>query len=267
MTATTTTAAPTATTAAPDDPVAIFDEVFYLNRYPGIAEAVRRGDFSSGLHHYTLFGASEGRVTSPATDDARRDLMLGFCSLGRDCEFGIAQRMFGAEPIDLLRWAGTPSDVLIRLLRARFEGIGDSGEIDVYVSPSGEYHIRHKRYLFAWHSWSNLGETTPEKLLAREVKRLPYLSNKLVDDMADGARIFVVKHRDMTSEVVEEILASMHVYGRSTLMYVTEGKLGVTREGDHLLHGMIPKFADETNVTETVVADDWLEVCQQARAR
>lgn len=252
-----------AATAAATDPTATFDEEFYLNRYPGVAEAVRRGDFSSGLQHYTLFGSGEGRVTSP---DPRRNLLLGFCSLGGNCEFGLAQRRFKAEPIDLLRWASTPSDVLIRLLRERFERIGDPDEIDVYVSPSGEYHIRHKRYLFAWHSWSNGRETTPENLLAREVKRLPYLSNKLADDMADGARIFVVKRTDMTSEIAKEILAAMHAYGRSTLMYVTEGKLGVTREDDHLLHAMIPKFADETNVPETVAANDWLEACQQARA-
>lgn len=255
-----------ATATSSNDPAATFDEEFYLNRYPGVAEAVRRGDFSSGLEHYILFGAGEGRVPSSATADARRDLMLGFCSLGRDCEFGIAQRIFGAEPIDLFRWARTPSDVLIRLLHARFDRIGDPNEIDVYATASGEYHIRHKGYLFGWHSWSNVGEATPEKLLAREVKRLPYLSNKLADELADGARIFLAKQWDMTPDTAREILQEMHRYGRPTLMYVTAGKLEVAREGDHLLHGMIPIFADETNVTETVVANDWLEACQLARA-
>lgn len=142
------------------EPTAAFDETFYLCRYPGVAEAVRQGGFASGLEHYRRFGAHEGRVTSQQEDDACKDLMRSFCALGHNCEFGMAQRVFGAEPIDLFRWALTQSDVLIRLLRAKFAGIGDPHQIEVYASPTGEYHVRHNRYHFAWHAWANVGETT-----------------------------------------------------------------------------------------------------------
>ena len=252
---------------SPGGPASVFDEEFYLRRYPGVAEAVKRGEFSSGLQHYTLYGADEGRITSPEADDVRRDFMFGFCSLGKNCEFGIAQRMFGAEPIDLFRWAFTPSDVLIRLLRSGFEGIGDPGEIHVYETPSGEYHIRHKRYQFAWHAWANVGEITPERLLEREVRRLPFLSRKLMNDIADGTRIFVVMQSDMKLETAEEILAAMQIYGRPTLMFATQGgPVDVVREGDSLLHATLPSFADEANVTTTLSPSDWLLVCERARA-
>ena len=256
-----------ARSASPDEATALFDEQFYLSRYPGVADAVKKGLFASGLQHYELFGEHERRVTSKETHDARRDLMLGFCSLGKNCEFGIAQRVFGAEPMDLLRWAFTPSDVLIRLLQVGFERIGDPNEMDVYPTPAGEYHIRHKGYQFAWHAWVNVGETTPEQIKDREVKRLPFLARKLMDDLAQGTRIFVVTQPDMTPDGAMEILTAMHAYGRPTLMYATQGgPPRVVRESDYLFHATIPKFADEAAVPATLPSVDWLAVCEHAQA-
>jgi len=253
-------------TSVPGASSAVFDEEFYLTRYPGVAEAVKRGEFTSGLHHYKLFGAREGRIASGQTDDPRQDLMLGFCSLGKNCEFGVAQRIFGAEPLDLFRWALTPSDVLVRLLRARFEHIGDPSEIEVYPSSTGEYHIRHRRYHFAWHAWANVGETTPERLRDREAKRLPFLARKLMQEMADEARVFVVAQSDTAADTAKIILTAMHAFGRPTLMYVTDGgPLGVAKEGDYLLHATIPRFADESDVPATLASGDWLTLCEQAR--
>jgi hypothetical protein len=45
-----------------------FDEAWYLWRYPGIAEAVRRGGFESGWVHYQLHGQVEGREPLPPAD-------------------------------------------------------------------------------------------------------------------------------------------------------------------------------------------------------
>jgi hypothetical protein len=42
-----------------------FDEEYYLLRYPDIADAVKKGAFRNGKHHYNLFGRFEGRVGQP----------------------------------------------------------------------------------------------------------------------------------------------------------------------------------------------------------
>jgi len=39
-----------------------FDEVWYLNKYPDVKDAVRRGTVGSALEHYTLFGYYEHRM-------------------------------------------------------------------------------------------------------------------------------------------------------------------------------------------------------------
>lgn len=40
-----------------------FDEIAYLEAYPDIAKAVRSGGWSSGLHHYRVYGARENRLS------------------------------------------------------------------------------------------------------------------------------------------------------------------------------------------------------------
>jgi hypothetical protein len=42
--------------------------------------------------------------------DAVRGFFPGFENLGGNCEFGLVQRHFGAEPLSLLRWTATPPE-------------------------------------------------------------------------------------------------------------------------------------------------------------
>ena len=46
-----------------------FDEKFYLDANPDVAEAVRSGTFGSGYEHYVQFGASEGRKPVRPVED------------------------------------------------------------------------------------------------------------------------------------------------------------------------------------------------------
>lgn len=39
-----------------------FNEKFYLESYPDVKEAIERGEFTSGFHHYVLAGYLEGRT-------------------------------------------------------------------------------------------------------------------------------------------------------------------------------------------------------------
>lgn len=57
-----------------------FDEAYYLNRYPDVAEAVREGKISSGQEHYQVSGRSEGR--SPAAIILERRVHPLHCKLG-----------------------------------------------------------------------------------------------------------------------------------------------------------------------------------------
>jgi hypothetical protein len=43
-------------------------------------------------------------------------LMLRFEALGQNCEFGVVQRHYGAEPLGLLRFSSTPLHLLVAAL-------------------------------------------------------------------------------------------------------------------------------------------------------
>jgi hypothetical protein len=98
-------------------------------------------------------------------------LMLRFESLGENCEFGLAQRRCGADPLGLLRFASAPLPTLLAALRTRFEGIGDWDQIEVRVSENGrEYLVFDRRYGFLYHPWVLVGEGSAEAIRRREAR-------------------------------------------------------------------------------------------------
>jgi hypothetical protein len=200
------------------------------------------------------------------------ELMAGFCSLGVNCEFGVAQRKYGAEPIDLFRWTSTGMPALLALLAARFESIGDDLEV-LPCAPGGEYMMQNNRYRFRWHAWLKYGEMEPDAILAREKTRLPFLGRKLIEELTEGRRIFVRTPApwELHDKGLPELLRLLREYGPVTLLYVCladadhPAGLVVTESGG-LLRGYLDHFADPAEVAGTTPSADWLALCRDARA-
>ena len=79
--------------------------------------------------------------TAPDTDPLLRDVALSFTSLGFNCEFGFVQRQMGAEPIDLLRFAGIPLIRLIYGIDAEFAGLDEPDNLRPEDSRIGTFGI------------------------------------------------------------------------------------------------------------------------------
>ena len=127
-------------------------------------------------------------------DDAA--LMMGFESLGDDCEFGFAQRAAGAEPLSLLRFGGIRLHRLDEALALGFAGIDDPAELGVSIQGGhghGEYMIVQNRYRYPYHTFVNSWEMDRDALVTREAARLAFCRRKLLEDLEDGDKIFVVK--------------------------------------------------------------------------
>jgi hypothetical protein len=193
-----------------------------------------------------------------------RQLMLRYCSLGENCEFGQAQRIFGAEPLDLFRWSTTGLAALIEMLNDRFASLSDPSQIEV-VPAGREYMVTHRGYGCWWHGgWTTTDELTVASVYERECERLPWLAEKLLAEIADASRIFVVKREHpIPQHIASELLSAMHTYGPATLLVVEQGGDGIERAGDHLLRARIPRFADPGAVPSTTPAQDWLRVCRK----
>lgn len=195
-----------------------------------------------------------------------RDLMLRFASLGDNCEFGVAQQHYDANPMDLLRWAATPTGVLVRLLRNDFKGIGDNLKI---VEHGRAFQVTSPTYGFNWHDWTPAAKASVELIAAREERRLPAMAAKLRKELRDGSRIFVFKQslQPMSQVFAERVHDAMNTFGKPVLVYVLQGApVSVTEVRPRLLRGTIPAFADPGRVPPTTRSADWLELCQAVAA-
>jgi hypothetical protein len=218
--------------------------------------------------------AATARVSGDQSVDGLplHELMMEFESLGENCEFGLVQRRCGAEPLGLLRFASAPLPVLLAGLRARFEGLGDPGEIEIQISENQqEYLVVDKRFGFLYHPWVLVGEAQPEDIRQREVKRLPFLRRKLLEDLDEARKIFVYRGmRQQPQVLVMRLVEALRTYAPATLLWVTlhdrehpPGTVEAVAPG--LLKGYIDRFAPGENA-HALSLECWTTLCRNALA-
>ena len=152
-----------------------------------------------------------------------QSMMMGFESLGDDCEFGFVQRAFQANPISLLRFGGIVLHRLHEALDCEFDGIDDPENLSIRVHEPGEYMISNDRYRYFYHTFVQYWQMTRDALIRQEIMRLRFARRKLIEDLEDGDKIFVVKTssgpglRRHDVAAVAELIAR---YGSGTLLWV-----------------------------------------------
>jgi hypothetical protein len=224
-----------------------------------------------------LVRAQQDAVGTPPSPEAEADLpldqlMMQFESLGENCEFGLAQRRCGAEPLGLLRFASTPLSALLRAVKQRFEGLGERDQIEVRLSENGrEYLVLDHRYGILYHPWMLVGQAAPEDILQREINRLPLLKQKMIEDLEEGQKIFVYRGMQPLARVlVSRLLEALREHGPCTLLWVelqdaTHPAGTVEALGDGLLKGYIDRFAPGENAHDLSL-DGWIALCRRAYA-
>ena len=198
--------------------------------------------------------------------------LLRFESLGDNCEFGLVQRRCGAEPLGLLRWSAIAAAELVRGLDAGFDGIGDPVNMTYRIEGGGhpEYLIDDRAYALTFHTFLNPTDVAESELIPRQAARLRFLRRKLLEDLAEGRKIFVIKRNDGLSEPeLLAVLAALRRHNpRVRLLGVLAagpkhppGSLQVTPEG--LICGYIEHFAPLASAHD-VALETWLALCVQA---
>lgn len=197
-------------------------------------------------------------------------LMMRFESLGENCEFGLAQRRCGAEPLGLLRFASAPLEKLLAGLESRFEGMGEPDQVDVQVSENGsEYLVVDRRFGFLYHPWILAHEAEPEQVRQREATRLPFLRRKLLEDLEERQKIFVY-HAMIPFGTADalRLFAAIGVYGPGSLLWVELANDGhragtVEQVRPALFKAYIDRFASSENAHDLSL-DCWIEICRNA---
>ena len=206
------------------------------------------------------------------------EILLLFESLGDNCEFGLVQRHFGAEPLSLLRFAGFEIglerrlDHLIRAIETGFVGLGRPEAIEVSVGgPAGheEFLVRETTYQLMYHTFQSPNYMTAEKIRVREADRIDFLRRKFLEDLADGRKLLVWKSNTVTpAHNITRLLSALRRYGPNSLLWVSEADAGnlsptVTFAEDGLLRGYIDRLAPYDDATDISYAA-WELLCPAA---
>jgi len=201
-----------------------------------------------------------------ASSSPERDMMMRMESLGNDCEFGLVQRHFDAEPLGLLRWSGIHPSQLVSALESKFAGVGDLEHTQLEVD-RGEYRTRDTRFGMWMHTFQSQHSSPPEAFLKSVTKRIRYLRDKLITDLTTGEKLFVYKNAVITDAEAEAILHALRAYGPNRLLCVQladettpPGTLRQKQEG--LSIGYLSRFAN-FQPGAMIDFDGWLDLCKR----
>lgn len=206
-------------------------------------------------------------------DPQTRGLMFDFESLGEDCEFGLVQRRYGAEPLGLLRWNAVALPQLVEALGARFEGLGTETQTELGIFALGEYRVRDRRYGLTMHTFAYRHQVEPEALLPKVLARLTYLRDKFVEDLASAKKVFVYKSAVADLDAVRDLHRALRAYGPVRLVWVVpldqipdglaRGLPGeVRRLGGDFHVAFLTRFGPHGGAW-TILFDEWVTICRR----
>jgi hypothetical protein len=209
-------------------------------------------------------------VETPKLDEAGA-VISRMESLGRDCLLGTVQRRLKIEQLGLFRFTGIGLSALTEATRNRFEGIGDPQFTHLTLDGLGEYYLSDKRYGIAAHTFVYEGEVDCAQFLGKQQKRLKFLARKLIEDIQEGHKIFVI--HDLPHEIPHASLMELHYelrqIGPAKLLHIcpenaTNGRGTVRQAAPDLLVGYVAAFDAVLANPSQEICESWLEVCREA---
>jgi tetratricopeptide (TPR) repeat protein len=210
-------------------------------------------------------------LPNEAAEDGRRTLMLQFESLGGagpdgGCEFGGNQREHGAEPLGLLRWATVTPEALIACLHRRFEEYGEADTTTV-VPHDEMWEIVDTAFGTSMHSFVAIKDVPQARMVALARNRMRYLKEKLIADLENPEKIFVLKvgHRQLTAAETEALGQALRSYGPGALLCVCPAD--ATHPEDSIISaapGVFVGYMDFSGRLDVFQRHDrWLVLCRR----
>jgi tetratricopeptide (TPR) repeat protein len=206
---------------------------------------------------------------------ADTELFMQFQSLGDNCEFGLVQRHFQAEPISLLRWSSISLDSLIKIVNADFPNIGAPATTELAVGAHDEYVLADHANGIVMHTFLFKGQIkeNQNELFEKMCRRQSYLKRQILEDLADGEQIFVFKSFvDTDLKAAKKLHAALQRHGRCNLLFAVEAdkrrRAGSVEEiAAGLYVGAIDHFTRPGDGWDNIPFDDWRSVCHEVLRR
>jgi hypothetical protein len=248
------------------------------DRMFAMLELARRGTELTTYHRLAerLLSACSVTGERPDADIAAADspsaIMGAFESLGCNCEFGIAQRHYGCEPLSLLRWASVPIDSIMACLRTDFAGVGSPEFTEFGPFWGKEYGTCDRRYELKSHTFTTESQIRDyDKEFAKHCRRITWLRDLTLSRLHEHDRIFVFYyHTRLSDQQIADLFTEISRFGPNTLFCVRQEEPGrpngtVEVLQQHLLVGYIDAFAPIESVNDGTQFESWLNLCRKAR--
>ncbi len=194
-------------------------------------------------------------------------LALKFESIGHNCEFGLVQRGFGAEPLALLRFVMMVTHGLIEGVVQRFENVGKPDAVRVFVSdpPESEFKVHEQLYYLWFATGRTPADTTAEALHTEQCRRLGFLQRKFAEDLAAASRIYVVTRAEiMTEPEALALFCALTMHGPNTLLWTVHGDGTRAGEVEKLRPGFLLGHLGLVDDVNYAGWDAWLSVLANA---
>ena len=176
------------------------------------------------------------------------EFLCEFELLVGDCEFGGVQRLLGAEPLSLLRFAGPSPGAALKGLDTEFAGIGETLEPFIADSGINEWMIRDLTYGMAYHTHMSAATVSMANVLEAERRKVKFLRRKFLEDLQDRGKIYLCADRsNLPLEAMFPLFLALNRHGPQSMLWITPtddtemvGRVQLLCPG--LMHGYIDRF-------------------------
>jgi hypothetical protein len=219
---------------------------------------------------YTLDIEAVRGVTLSEDCPTLPELMSLFESFGDTCEFGIAQRYYGVEPLDLFRFTGISAGNLLKALTDRMAAFDHPDAITLTLRDDSQYYFAEvKAYGMNFHTFRDSGKMQTDEVRALVRKKLLFTRRKLFEDLEEGNRMYMRKRGPgETLAQIIPVYELLQSFGHRTLLWVTladndhpDGTVELVR--DRLYRGYVARFAEGRLFALTVNAPSWAKLCRK----
>ncbi len=196
-----------------------------------------------------------------------RQVFLRFESIGMTCEFGLVQRLFGLEPLGLLRFASIAPHNLVRILNSDFAEIADAPDA-LFIKKPRNYWLRIPSVGIQMPTMFEPPDA--DAFMVQMRRRLRFLSTKLLEDLREAEKIFIYKtpHSMLSVIYINEIVAAVRRHGPGHVLFVRQPNAqhpagSVEERPDGVYIGRLP---EQPQGVAKLDIDAWGSVCKQVLA-
>ncbi len=225
---------------------------------------VTHAAFPGSLADSTLQACVQAATGLPA-----EALVMRFESIGQNCEFGLVQRGFGAEPLGLLRFASLVTHALVDGLMASFAGVGRPETTRIYLTdpPEREYRMHEQTYYLWYGTGQTEAQATQDAVLAQQCRRLGYLQPKFAADLHTGDKTYVLTFTDpgpLTDSEALAVFCALNRHGANRLLYTVFGDPARAGQVDRLYPGLLRGHLGAVDARLYGSWDAWLSLLAHA---